>query len=374
MDNRIGIRRIDSLHFFVRDLERSRAHYVKQLGFVERAVSGPEFSYAHGAQAALLEAGDVCFLFMAPISEDCECATWLGMHPEGVGRVVFEVDNVEHAYHVLRARGATPTSAIEQGELLDGRVRWFDIATPLGATTFRFVQRRGMRAMFPGLLRHERRRGVHGNRFGVLGIDHLTSNFLTLGPAIAWLEQVLGFERYWDIAFHTQDVRKEVDGGSGLRSIVMWDPHSGIKLANNEPAAPAFESSQIYRFCVDHRGAGVQHVALAVEDILGCVRTLRERGVGFMPTPDAYYDQLPARGIAIEESIEKLRRLQVLVDGEGDQYLLQIFLRDAASTFDDPEAGPMFLELIQRKGDHGFGAGNFRALFESIEREQTRAA
>jgi 4-hydroxyphenylpyruvate dioxygenase len=208
----------------------------------------------------------------------------------------------------------------------------------------------------------------------VLGIDHLTSNFLTLGPAVAWLEQVLGFERYWDIAFHTQDVRAELDGGSGLRSIVMWDPHSGIKLANNEPAAPAVENSQIYRFCVDHRGAGVQHVALGVDNILRCVSVMRDRGVCFMPTPDSYYDRLPARGIRLSESIERLRRLQVLVDGQGSDYLLQIFLRDAASTFGDPEAGPLFLELIQRKGDHGFGAGNFRALFESIEREQTRAA
>jgi 4-hydroxyphenylpyruvate dioxygenase len=374
MDTRIGIRRIDSLHFFVRDLERSRAHYTKQLGFVERAVSGPEFAFAHGAKASLLEAGDVAFLFMAPTSDDSECASWLAFHPEGVGRVVFEVDDVEHAYHVLRMRGATPTSAIEQGELIDGRVRWFDIATPLGATTFRFVQRAGMRALFPGLIRHERRRGVPSNRFGVLGIDHLTSNFLTLAPAIAWMEQVLGFERFWDISFHTQDVRAEADGGSGLNSIVMWDPSSGIKLANNEPAAPAYENSQIYRFCVEHRGAGVQHVALAVENILGCVSVMRDRGVGFMPTPNAYYERLRERGIQLTESIEKLRRLQVLVDGEGSNYLLQIFLRDAASTFGDPEAGPLFLELIQRKGDRGFGAGNFRALFESIEREQTRAA
>ncbi|HEX5656154.1 MAG TPA: VOC family protein [Polyangiales bacterium] len=372
--NTIGILRIDSLHFFVRDLERNRAHYTKQLGFVERAVSGPEFTFAHGVQASLLEAGEVCFVFMAPVSGDSECASWLARHPEGVGRVVFEVQDVEHAYHVLRTRGATPTSAIEQGELIDGRVRWFDIATPLGATTFRFVQRAGMRAIFPGLIRHERRRGVPGNRFGVLGIDHLTSNFLSLAPAVAWMEQVLGFERFWDISFHTRDVRAEADGGSGLNSIVMWDPASGIKLANNEPAAPALENSQIYRFCVEHRGAGVQHVALAVQNILGCVSVMRGRGVGFMPTPSAYYDRIRERGIQLTESIEKLRRLQVLVDGEGSEYLLQIFLRDAASTFGDAEAGPLFLELIQRKGDRGFGAGNFRALFESIEREQTRAA
>jgi 4-hydroxyphenylpyruvate dioxygenase len=375
MEDRIGIVRIDSLHFYVRDLERSRAHYTKQLGFVERAVSGPEFAFAYGAKASLLQAGEVSFLFCAPTSDDSECASWLRSHPEGVGRVVFEVRDVEHAYAVLRARGATPICAIEQGES-DGCTRWFDIATPLGDSVFRFVQRSGMPGLFPGLIRHERRRGVPGNRFGVLGIDHLTSNFLTLQPAIAWLEQVLGFERYWGVEFHTQDVRAELDGGSGLRSVVMWDPHSGIKLANNEPAAPAFHNSQIYRFCADHRGAGVQHVALALADLCSAVSVMRDRGVGFMATPSAYYDQLAGRGIALRESVEKLRRLQVLADGEGDAYLLQIFLRDAATTFGDPEAGPLFLELIQRKGDQGFGAGNFRALFESVEREQadSRAA
>ncbi|HEY6881969.1 MAG TPA: 4-hydroxyphenylpyruvate dioxygenase, partial [Polyangiales bacterium] len=116
----------------------------------------------------------------------------------------------------------------------------------------------------------------------------------------------------------------------------------------------------------------------AVTDILRCVSTMREHGVEFMPTPTAYYDRLAARmaerGVALDESIGKLRRLQVLVDGEGDGYLLQIFMRDAASLFGDVEAGPLFIELIQRKGDRGFGAGNFRALFESIERDQTRAA
>jgi 4-hydroxyphenylpyruvate dioxygenase len=369
----LGIVGIDSLHFFVRDLERSRVHYQK-LGFVERAVSGPEYMFAHGTRASLLEAGDVSFLFIAPATRDCEVAGWLALHPEGVGRVVFEVEDVAHAFRLLQERGATPVTALEHGALSDGDVRWFDIATPLGDTTFRFVQRTTARAMFPGLVRHERRRGVHGNRYGIAGIDHLTSNFLTLRPAIRWMEEVLGFERYWGIEFHTQDVRADVDGGSGLKSVVMWDPRSGIKLANNEPAAPAFHASQIYRFCAENRGAGVQHVALAVHDIVDCVGSLRQRGVSFMPTPSSYYDRLQARldehGITLDESIDALQRLEVLVDGAREGYLLQIFMRDAAAMFSDPEAGPMFIELIQRKGDRGFGAGNFRALFESIEREQ----
>jgi 4-hydroxyphenylpyruvate dioxygenase len=156
----------------------------------------------------------------------------------------------------------------------------------------------------------------------------------------------------------------------------MWDPASGVKFANNEPYRPYFKASQINAFHEDHRGDGVQHVALAVADIVGAVRGLRARGVEFMPTPPVYYQLLPARlehlGVgAIDEDLSLLGDLQILVDGAAEHaYLLQIFLKDSAGLYADPKAGPFFYEIIQRKGDRGFGAGNFRALFESIERQQ----
>jgi 4-hydroxyphenylpyruvate dioxygenase len=196
-------------------------------------------------------------------------------------------------------------------------------------------------------------------------------------PALLWLEHVLGFERFWDVEFHTDDVTKDRrDHGSGLRSVVMWDPKSGVKFANNEPFRPHFKASQINIFNEDHRGDGVQHVALGVGDILACVRGLRARGVEFMPTPGSYYDMLPERlariGVEkIDEDVETLRELEILVDGAANRsYLLQIFLKDSAGLYNSPEAGPFFYEIIHRKGDEGFGAGNFRALFESIERQQ----
>src|SRR5262249_44294301 len=134
------------------------------------------------------------------------------------------------------------------------------------------------------------------NRFAIQGIDHVTSNFQTMAPALLWMEHVLGFERYWDVEFHTRDVAKvELRDGSGLRSVVMWDPRSGLKFANNEPYRPNFKASQINLFNEDHRGDGVQHVALSVQDIVSCVRNLRARGVEFMRTPGTYYDALPER-------------------------------------------------------------------------------
>jgi 4-hydroxyphenylpyruvate dioxygenase len=164
-----------------------------------------------------------------------------------------------------------------------------------------------------------------------------------------------------------------------LKSIVMYDPDSGVKFANNEPARPFFKASQINIFTEDLRGDGVQHVALGVDDIVAAVRGLRARGVEFMPTPGSYYDLLPERleqhGIgALDEDLGTLRDLSILVDGDGaKRYLLQIFLKESAGLYNEPEAGPFFFEIIQRKGDKGFGAGNFRALFESIEREQQRS-
>jgi 4-hydroxyphenylpyruvate dioxygenase len=155
----------------------------------------------------------------------------------------------------------------------------------------------------------------------------------------------------------------------------MWSPESGLKFANNEPAPPNYEASQIFIFCEDHRGPGIQHVALTLPNLVESVAQIRQNGAQFMSTPDAYYDLLPSHlrriGVnAIEEDIEQLRRLGILVDGsEEGKYMMQIFLNEAASQFKDPQAGPFFAELIQRKGDMGFGAGNFRALFESIERQ-----
>jgi 4-hydroxyphenylpyruvate dioxygenase len=371
----LGIQGIASVHVFVRDLERSRNHYVENLDFAEVAISTTDFEVEHRARASVVEAGRVRFVFMEPLGSKGESFHWLDAHPEGVGRLVFDVVDAERAFTLLTERGATFVTGLERRNVEGGVVIWFDIATAFGDTLFRFVQHEGKTPIMPNLTRLETPRGGK-NRFGISHVDHVTANFLTLQPALAWMEQVMGFEQYWEISFHTQDVKKGQFGGSGLKSIVMWDPHSGLKFANNEPAQPSFKASQIYLFYLDHRGAGIQHLAFAVTDLLTTVQGLRERRAQFMPTPGAYYDMLPQRLVElgvnhVEEDIDTLRRLEILVDGQADgRYMLQIFMREAAALFNDPQAGPLFIELLQRKGDNGFGGGNFRALFESIERQQ----
>ena len=186
----------------------------------------------------------------------------------------------------------------------------------------------------------------------------------------------MGFEQFWDIQFHTQDIRHSDAKGSGLKSIVMRDPDSGIKFANNEPKRPFFDQSQISLFVDDLRCEGVQHTALALTDIIPAVRGLSEKSVPFLSTPNSYYEALPEHlkeiGVnELDEEISTLQELGILVDGRAHKkYLLQIFLQEAASIHNDKDAGPFFLEIIQRKGDPGFGGGNFKALFKSIERQQ----
>ena len=377
----LGLVRVEALHYYVHDLERSRRFYTEKLDFAETAVSGPELERDGRQRSAVFEAGDVRIVCSQPRGDGGRAWRYLRKHPDGIGAVVFEVEDAERCFRLLEERGGTPISDVQQHEDDGGTYRTFNITTPLGDTTFRFVERRGWRGTYPGLVGHPAPKGGR-NSFGFGRVDHLTSNFQTMKPALLWMEHVLGLEEFWEVSFHTKDAADarraalEAQRGSGLRSVVMRDPASGLKIANNEPWRPAFTSSQIAVFTDDLRGDGIQHAALTVADIVGAVRAMRARGVEFMETPGAYYDALPERiratGIGrIDEDPAALRELGVLLDGAGPgAYLLQIFLREAAGLYRERAAGPFFYEIIQRKGDQGFGAGNFRALFESIERDQ----
>jgi 4-hydroxyphenylpyruvate dioxygenase len=376
VDFDIGIVRIEAIHYYVRDLDRSRRFYTEKLDFAEIGKSGEQLEHDGRQRALVFEAGQCRIVCSTPIGDGGRAHRYLAKHPDGVGSIVFEVADAARAFAMLEQRGATPVADVQTFEGAGGRLATFVIVTPFGDTTFRFVERHGAFPLYPGFDAHAERRGGD-NAFGFAGFDHVTSNFETMAPALLWMQHVLGFERFWGVEFHTDDVAKRADtAGSGLRSVVMWHPASGVKFANNEPVRPNFRGSQINAFHEAHRGDGVQHVALGVGDIVSAIDGLRTRGVEFMKAPSAYYDALPGRlyalGIgSLAASLDDLRRLEILVDGDGPgRTLLQIFLKDSAGLYASAEAGPFFYEIIQRCGDRGFGAGNFRALFESIESEQ----
>lgn len=374
----LRIKRLEALHYYVHDLERSRRFYTEAFDFAEVAASAPSMIERAKQRSAVFEAGEVRIVVSQPEGEGGRAWRWLQKHPDGVGTIVFEVEDIEHTFRLIEARGGTPVTDVVRMEDDLGVFSTFNITTPFGGATFRFVQRDRYRGIYPEMPAYGAPKGGK-NRFGFGLIDHVTSNFETMSPALLWMEHVMGFERFWGIEFHTDDVKKkegERSHGSGLKSAVMWDPRSQAKFANNEPKRPHFRASQINIFHEDMRGDGIQHAALTVKDILTAVRDLRAHGVQFMPTPGSYYDMLPERlkniGVnSIDEDIAKLRELEILVDGgEDHSYMLQIFLKDSAGLYRERQAGPFFYEIIQRKGDRGFGGGNFRALFESIERQQ----
>ena len=374
----LGIKRIESVHYYVRDLEPYRRLVVDKLDFREVGGDSAQVVERTHQRTTVFAAGNVQLRFTAPVSGDSPVGRWLKRHPDGVGALVFEVRDAKKAFGLLESRGGTPLADLETVEGEGGSLRQFAVATPFGDADFRFVERHGYRPLYPG---YENAPSVApgGNRYGLSHVDHITSNFRTMAPALLWMEHVLGFTRFWDIQFHTNDVAPGRQSGSGLKSVVFKDPNSDVKFANNEPWRPYFDQSQINLFIEDHRGDGIQHAAIEVTDLVAAVSELRKNGAPFMPTPGTYYDALPRRLAettvgTIDEPIDRLRELEILVDGAAPhRYMLQIFMQEFAGIHQHPDAGPFFFELIQRKGDQGFGGGNFRALFESIERAQGAA-
>ena len=390
----LGLLGYDSIHFVVENLERSRNFYAEKFDFGEVARSGDELVERSGQQSFVFGAGEVRICVSTPLAQRSKAARFLRRHPAGVMSLGFRVKNLDDTIAFLEARGGTFLGEpLEDADPAGGRYRAVEIATPLGDVAFRFVERNGQvpyPAFAPGFvdsgvaLGRARSGGESplrpDNLFGIQAIDHVTCNGLTMQPIVAWYRDVLGFEPFWEIKFHTADVAHvphvpQFAHGSGLKSMVMWDPVSRVKFATNEPLRPHFRDSQVYKFVEDNEGAGVQHVAFNVRNIVWTVEELRRRGVEFMGTPHAYYADLPRRlealGIHnVKEELGVLEKHQVLLDGSQERYMLQIFLREARSLYGDERAGPFFYEIIQRCGDEGFGYGNFRALFESIERAQ----
>lgn len=370
----LGLIGIESYEFIVADLARSRQFYVERLDFREVARSTPEAARTTGEESVVFKAGKILVQCTTPLNSTSRAARYLAWHPDGIPQVTFRVKNLEAARAFLESRRATISSEPVEHRRDNGTWRAFSIATALGDVQFRFVERTDYPWFGPGF--EDVTPADGGNRFELMAVDHITVNLLTIEPWTTWLRDVLGFEQFWEISFHTDDVRKG-SGGTGLKSLVFKSPESNVKFAANEPLAPNFHASQIAKFVQDHHGPGVQHVAFITPAIIPAVRELRERGIVFLKTPASYYRALGERfqqvGLSlstIKEPMDTLEQLAIQVDGANERYMLQIFMAEGGLLYDDPRAGPFFYEIIQRAGDPGFGYGNFRALFESIERDQ----
>lgn len=370
----LGITGVHSAHFAVRSLERARLMFEKQLGFQPLHRASAELVKRSGQDSVVYGAGNARFVVSEPKNETCRAARYLRHHPEGVMSLSFSVTDVKKTFALIDARGGTPLS----DPYITPGYSDFEIATPIGDVQFRFIESSGV-VFAPGFERAEGKPGA----IGWTGVDHFTVNTRTMKPFIDWTASVLGFEQFWEIQFHTMDLvaGKKKDTGSGLKSIVMWDPHSGVKIATNEPLRPFFRTSQIEKFVDDNHGNGVQHIALGVPSIMQAVDTLKSAGLRFLSAPTTYYAQLPKRFESIgfdfkqvREPVGELEKRGILVDGSKDGYMLQIFTDELGMIGAQGEANPAFFEVIQREGDKGFGYGNFRALFEAIETTQAERA
>src|ERR671910_1883742 len=347
---------IDHIELYVGNATQASYFFTGAMGFRHSAYAGLETGVRDRA-SHVVEQGGIRFVLTAPLHGGTEISRHVAEHGDGVKVVALAVPDAEEAYRVAVRRGARGLE--EPHEVSDdrGKVRVATIGA-YGETVHKFVERNRYRGAFlPGYAQ------VNGGATdaGLLaGIDHVVGN-VELGRLDEWVsyyERVFGFTEM--IHFSDRDIHTEY---SALMSKVMADGSGRIKFPINEPAEGK-RKSQIEEYLEFYGGAGVQHIAMSTVDIVGTVRQLRDRGVRFLATPESYYGELPERIGDIEEDLADLHELGILADRDDEGYLLQIFTKPIG---DRPT---LFLEVIERHGARGFGEGNFKALFEAIEREQ----
>lgn len=365
-----------SYEHYVDDLDRAEKFYTKSFSFKVIGKSTPEADAQSGMQRLVLAGGrSIHLILTAPRKDWSVAAQYLKIHPEGIAFLNFRVSDFDKAYRELAKRDATFLYDPQTTKDKHGTLRQVAIATALDDVSMRFIDDT-LYPHFGPQFTMQAQPGSYDSPLGFAGIDHMTANVKTLQPLIAFYRDVLGFERFWGIEFHTNDVNPNLPVGSGLKSTVMWHPHSGIKFANNEPAPPFFRNSQIDIYLRDNIGSGIQHVAFLVPNILESMEKLHAQGADFLPAPDKYYEMVPGRlkksGFhgSIREDMAALAKNSILVDGSENGYLLQIFSLEMQRMLHSSRGGALFYEIIQRAGDKGFGGGNFRALFETIELDQ----
>ena len=347
----------DYIEFYVGNARQASIYYRSAFGFELVAYRGPETGTRDRA-SYLLQQDNVRFVLTTPIKATGPIADHIHKHGDGVRDIALWVDDARTAYSAAMERGARsamePTvEKDESGEIVMAAIHTY------GDTIHSLIERKNYKGLFmPGFVPMSS--AFKPASAGLKYVDHCVGN-VELGRMNEWVgfyEKVLGFTNI--LTFDDKAISTEY---SALMSKVMSNGNGRIKFPINEPAEGK-KKSQIDEYLEFYDGPGVQHVAIATDDIIKTVRDLTARGVDFLTVPSTYYDSVPARVGKIDEDIGPLEELGILVDRDDEGYLLQIFTKPVQ---DRPT---VFYEIIQRKGAKSFGAGNFKALFEAIEREQ----
>ena len=347
----------DHIEFYVSNAKQAAYFYKTAFGFRSLAYAGLE-SGVRDRESYVVMQDKIRFVFTSPLHSGTEVGRHIDRHGDGVKVCALTVKDARKAFHEAVKRGATPhEQPIEQKDE-HGTVITASIAL-YGDTIHKFVERSAYQGTFlPGYQAWTPQ--YESTSTGLMYVDHMVAN-VEEGEMNRWVNfyaEVMGFKQI--ISFDDKDISTDY---TALMSKVMSNGNGRIKFPINEPA-PGLKKSQVEEYLEFYEGPGIQHIAMATDDIIHTVTELQARGVEFLTIPATYYDELKSRVGDIDEKVDILKSLGILVDRDEEGYLLQIFTKTV-----NPRP-TMFFEIIQRKGATSFGKGNFKALFEAIEREQ----
>ena len=347
----------DYIELYVSNAKQAAHFYRSAMGFAPLAYSGLE-TQNRETESYVVVQDKIRLVLTSPLRSGSAVGKHIDKHGDGVKVTALWVDDATYAYEEAMKRGAKSYMEPRVEEDEAGKVVRSGIHS-YGDVVHIFVERKDYDGIFlPGYQKWES--NYKTEPVGLKFVDHMVGN-VELGQMNVWVkfyEEVMGFKQI--MSFDDKDISTEF---TALMSKVMSNGNGRIKFPINEPAA-GLKKSQVDEYLEFYEGAGVQHIAVATDDIISTVTQLKARGIDFLEVPDTYYDVLNERVGPIDEDIEKLRKLKILVDRDDEGYLLQIFTKTV-------QARPtMFFEIIQRKGATSFGKGNFKALFEALEREQ----
>jgi 4-hydroxyphenylpyruvate dioxygenase len=347
----------DYIEFYVGNAKQAAFFYISAFGFKSLAYSGPETGVKEKVSYAIRQ-NKLTFVLTTPLSQGNAIADHISLHGDGVKVLALRVDDATKAWQETTKRGGT--SCLEPNTLkdADGSVVMSGIKT-YGDTVHYFIERTNYNGAFMPGFKPWQSNYKHAET-GLLYVDHCVGNvgWNQMNKWVNFYETVMGFKNI--LSFDDKDISTEY---SALMSKVMSNGNGFVKFPINEPAEGK-KKSQVEEYLDFYKGEGVQHVAIATNNIIETVTELQNRGIDFLKVPGSYYDEVLDRVGKIDEDLEPLRNLGILIDRDDEGYLLQIFTKPLQ---DRPT---LFFEIIQRKGAKSFGKGNFKALFEAIEREQ----